>query len=106
MAFDGARALTIGDYLRPTEGKYAGQLGPWTNAVEVVGINPESTLMKVLFVAWETIGLIITIAFTLNKKWVWTALLMLSISALWYLVPGTILNVFQIILLLIIRFSK
>ncbi len=106
MAFDGVRALTIGDYLRPAEGEFAGQLGPWTHAVEAVGINPESTLMKGLFVAWGTIGLLITIAFTLNKKWAWTALLMLSISALWYLVPGTLLNLFQIILLVFIRVIK
>jgi hypothetical protein len=28
MTFDGARALIVGDYVTPSSGEYAGQLGP------------------------------------------------------------------------------
>ena len=52
MVFDGGRALATGDYIRPKSGTHAGQLGPWAPAVEKVGINPESTTMKVIFVVW------------------------------------------------------
>ena len=106
MAFDGTRALTIGDYVRPKTGQYAGQLGPWSNAAKFVGIDPESTIMKALFVLWGVIGLIVTICFAFDLHWAWTGLLLVSISALWYIVPGTALNVLQIILLIIIKFTK
>ena len=49
MTFDGARALIVGDYLRPASGEYAGQLGPWSKLVSMIGIDPESTLMKSVF---------------------------------------------------------
>lgn len=106
MAFDGTRALTVGDYIRPETGEYAGQLGPWSSIVEFAGINPESTVMKALFVIWGAVGLFITLCFALNKKWAWTALLLLSISTLWYLIPGTALSLFQITLLLAIRYIR
>jgi len=102
MAFDGTRALTVGDYVRPQSGEHAGQLGPWSKVVKSIGINPESTLMKVLFVLWGLAGLTMTFCFAINLEWAWAGLLIVSISALWYLVPGTALNVLQIILLVII----
>lgn len=106
MAFDGLRAFTIGDYVRPQSGEHVGQLGPWSKVVRAVGIGAESTLMKGLFVLWGLAGLTITFCFALNLEWAWTGLLIVSISALWYLVPGTALNVLQIILLVIIRLLK
>lgn len=106
MTFDGIRALTIGDYVRPKSGEYAGQLGPWSQVTRFVGINPESTLMKVLFVLWGVTGLAMALCFAFNFEWAWTGLLLVSISALWYLIPGTALNVIQIILLIIIKFLK
>jgi hypothetical protein len=47
MVADGARALVIGDYRTPARGRHAGQLGPWAGLVQLVGIPPRSTLMKV-----------------------------------------------------------
>lgn len=38
MAFDGGRALVVGDYVTPRSGQYAGQLGPWAKVVSTVGI--------------------------------------------------------------------
>ena len=48
MLFDGTRALIVGDYVTPASGEYAGQLGPWSNLVKADGIEPLSTLMKLI----------------------------------------------------------
>ncbi len=40
MLFDGSGALIKGDYIRPTRGEYAGQLGPWSKLVKAIGIKP------------------------------------------------------------------
>lgn len=104
MAFDGTRALVIGDYIRPQSGEYAGQLGPWSKLVSAIGIDPESDLMKTTFVLLGIIGIGLTACFAFNVDWAWQALLVMSIGTLWYLVPGTALSVLQITLLLVIRF--
>jgi hypothetical protein len=104
MAFDGSRALVKGDYIRPGSGTYAGQLGPWSKLVAKVGINPESTSMKIIFLAWGLIGLTLTVCFILNAPWSTNALIAINILSLWYLVPGSISSSLQIILLVIRKF--
>jgi hypothetical protein len=52
MGFDGIRALTVGDYVTPRTGPYAGQLGPWRLVVGAVGLDPRGTPMKLGFVAF------------------------------------------------------
>lgn len=101
MAYDGIRALAIGDYVRPTEGEFAGQLGPWSHIVETIGIDPESNLMKGIFVLWGIAGLTAAFGFALDRSWSWKAMLMMSIASLWYLVPGTVLSALQLVLLLV-----
>jgi hypothetical protein len=104
MLFDGARGLTVGDYVRPKSGQYAGQLGPWSKLVKSIGIDPESTLMKLIFVLWGLVGLTLAFCFAINLEWSLQGLLIFSICSLWYLVPGTALSTLQIILLAIIEF--
>lgn len=106
MAFDGIRGLTVGDYVRPKSGQYAGQLGPWSKLVSKVGIDPESNLMKSIFLTWGIIGLALTVCFALNITWSWKALLIMNIASLWYLMPGTVLSLLQIILLVVLKFLK
>lgn len=101
MAFDGGRALVKGDYIRPQSGKYAGQLGPWTKLVLKIGIEPESTAMKMIFLIWGLAGLAITAFFILNVKWAADGLMIINFLSLWYLVPGTISSGLQIILLIV-----
>lgn len=103
MNFDGSRGLIVGDYVRPETGEHAGQLGPWAEVVKQVGIDPESNTMKTIFLIWGTIGLIIAVSLAMNVKNASTYLLALSVLSLWYLVPGTVLSVLQIILLLILK---
>ena len=104
MAYDGSRGLILGDYVRPKKGPYAGQLGPWSNLVQRIGIDPGSTLMKVIFLLWGLAGIGITLAFFLKVEGSWNLQLGLAIATLWYLVPGTILSVLQVVLLLLLRF--
>ena len=69
MTFDGLRALILGDYLTPTTGPYAGQLGPWSSVVSAVGIAPRSSTMKVLFVIFGVAWLGTTAGFLRRTPW-------------------------------------
>jgi hypothetical protein len=100
MLFDGTRALIVGDYVTPTTGEYAGQLGPWANLVSVVGIEPRSTLMKAIFVIYGLITLVICVRYALRLPWAQPALIVTSILGLWYLPFGTITSLIVLFLLL------
>ena len=100
FVFDGARALAVGDYVTPKTGQYAGQLGPWSKVVSAIGIDPRSTLMKTIFVAYGLLWLTVIVCFILGLKWAWWAMLIAAVGSLWYLPFGTLLGLVQIILLL------
>src|SRR6476659_2230051 len=85
MTFDGGKALITGDYIRPKSGKYAGQLGPWSKIVTRIGIDPESTTMKLIFVACVLTGLIITLCYLMKLSLAANGLLLINIFSLWYL---------------------
>ena len=101
LAFDGSRALIAGDYVTPSSGRHAGQLGPWSKVVAAVGIEPRSTLMKSIHVGIGVAWLAMIIAFALGYEWAWMGLLACAIAGLWYLPWGTLLSIVQIILLLL-----
>jgi hypothetical protein len=103
MAYDGSRALIKGDYLRPTSGEYAGQLGPWSRLAEKAGIDPLSTGMKCVFLLFGVVGTVLTICFAIGYPWAWKALLIFNICSAWNLFFGTASSVLQIILLVIMR---
>lgn len=99
MAFDGARALIVGDYVTPKTGQYAGQLGPWSKVVEAVGIKPRSALMKTIFVVYGVAYLIAMVGFVLKASWAWWAMVITAALGLWYLPFGTLINIIVIFLL-------
>ena len=101
MLFDGTRALIVGDYITPKSGEYASRLGPWSNLVRAVGIQPHSTLMKLVFVGYGLTTLIFVVCFLLGLTWARTALILTCVLGLWYLPIGTITNLIALILLLI-----
>ena len=103
MTYDGMHAFITGDYIRPATGEYAGQLGPWTNVTETLGIDPLSTLMKSIFVIYGLVGLYMTIAFIQRKTWSRKGLIIFNILALWYFFVGTLSSVVQITLLVLYR---
>ena len=101
MAFDGCKALIQGDYIRPSEGEYAGQLGPWTKIVTPLGIDPMSTLMKSIFLVLGIYGLVAVAYFGFNRPGGWKMLLVFCILTLWNLMLGTMSSVVVIILLMV-----
>jgi hypothetical protein len=106
MAFDGTRALLAGDYIRPQSGEYAGQLGPWAKLVRKIGIDPESTRMKLIFAVYGFAWIAVIVCFALKKPWAWNAMLICAAASLWYLWIGTMSSILQIVLLLVLRFLK
>lgn len=101
LAFDGGRALVVGDYVTPESGQHAGQLGPWSKLVSAVGIEPRSTLMKSIHLALGGAWLIVSVCYVLGMSWAWSGLLACAILGLWYLPFGTVLSLLQIVLLLL-----
>lgn len=100
FAFEGSRALLVGDYLTPRTGDYAGQLGPWSRLVEALGIEPRSTVMKLIFLGYGLAWLGAIGAFASGRAWAWKAMLGAAVGSLWYLPFGTLLGSIQIVLLL------
>ena len=100
MVFDGVRALTVGDYLTPSSGEYAGQLGPWSGLVEALGIAPRSTAMKGTFVVLGALHLLAAVLLAVSGSAVagWLAVVA-ALSGLWYLPFGTAADGLAIVLL-------
>jgi hypothetical protein len=103
MTFDGTRALIVGDYVTPSSGTHAGQLGPWNHVVGAVGIPPRSTAMKLIFVVYGLGWLIISLGFALHASWAAPAMLIAAIATLWYLPVGTIVAILQLAALIWLR---
>jgi len=97
MAFDGTRALTIGDYVTPSTGPYAGQLGPWHYAVEAVGIPGRSTAMKLIFVLFGVAWIVVALAFARHAPWARSAILAMAVASLWYLPLGTLVGMLVLV---------
>jgi hypothetical protein len=103
MAFDGIRALIVGDFITPKTGSSAGQLGPWRHLVQRVGLNPRGTPMKLVFAVYGLTWLTLGIGFLRGASWGWSAMLFAAIGALWFLPIGTLFSLIQITLLLAFR---
>ena len=101
LAFDGGHALVTGDYVTPTTGQHAGQLGPWSKLVSAVGMDPRSTAMKSIHLVLGLLWVAMIVCFVVRLPWTWTGMLLCAIAGLWYLPFGTLLSVIQIILLLL-----
>jgi hypothetical protein len=97
MTFDGFRALIMGDYLTPKTGRFAGQLGPWSGVVSAVGIQPRSTVMKVIFVVFRLAWLGAAAAFANRTPGSSLALAVVSVATLWYLPLGSLISALVLI---------
>jgi hypothetical protein len=100
MLLDGVRALVLGTYITPSSGEHAGQLGPWARLVSLLGVEPESTAMKLVFVVLGVLWLGLGLAVAIGAEWAWAVGLALAVGTLWYLVPGTVVSVAVLVLLL------
>lgn len=101
FAFDGALALVTGDYVTPSSGPHAGELGPWSRVVARVGVEPHSTTMKVIFLTYGLAWIGVIWAFVAGRSWARTGMLIAAIGSLWYLPFGTLLGLVQISLLVL-----
>lgn len=101
LAFDGGHALVFGYYVTPRTGRFAGQLGPWSQIVSAVGLDPRSTLMKFVHLLLGASWLVIMAAFALQYQWAWWGMLACAWASLWYLPFGTLMSVVQIAILLL-----
>lgn len=99
LAFDGGRALVVGDFVTPKSGQYAGQLGPWAEVVSAVGIEPRSTLMKSIHLVLGLTWLGVIIRFVQRSSWGWSGMVLCAVLGLWYLPFGTLMSFIQIVLL-------
>jgi len=91
MLFDGTRALITGDYVTPGTGEYAGQLGPWSELVKAIGIEPRSTLMKSIFVTYGLVALVVAVCFAHGLSWSRRTMIIVCILGLWFLPIGTLI---------------
>lgn len=103
MTFDGSRALMLGDYLTPRTGRFAGQLGPWTRVVSAVGIEPRSTLMKMVFLLFGLAWLLAIAGFIRRIPSSTSAVAILAAATLWYLPVGTLVSALVLIGLALLR---
>ena len=103
MAFDGSRALVVGDFVTPKSGPYAGQLGPWSRVVQGVGLDPRGTPVKALFAVYGWAWLLAAVGFAWGARWSWNLMLAAALGALWFLPLGTLLSVVQVALLIAFR---
>jgi len=101
LLFDGLHAFATGDYVTPSTGRHAGQLGPWSKLWSSAGIDPRSTLVRSVHVGIGAAWLGAIAAFLLGASWGWGAMLACAIAGVWYLPFGTLLSVIQIALLLL-----
>jgi hypothetical protein len=105
MAFDGCRALVVGDYVTPTSGAYAGQLGPWASLLSAIGLEPRATPVKVAFVVLGAVTIVACVSFFLGAAWARPALMALAVLVLWYLPFGTGIGALALVALLLGRGS-
>lgn len=99
LTFDGARALLVGDYLTPSSGPHAGQLGPWSRLVAAVGLDPRSTTVKCLHVGLGVAWLAAAAIFAWRPATGWWIVLATSAASLWYLPIGTVVGLTELVLL-------
>jgi hypothetical protein len=93
LAFDGARAFVVGDYVPPRSGAYAGQLGPWSRLVAAVGFDPRSPAVKAAHVGLGLLWLAAVACLLAGVTWARWLVAGCAVASLWYLPFGTLIGV-------------
>lgn len=101
MAFDGGRALLVGDYVTVD-----GELGPWADLVEAAGIDPRSSAMKAFFLGYGVAWLVVAATHARGVGWTRAAMAVAAAGSLWYLVFGTVASALQLVLLALSRLRR
>jgi GNAT superfamily N-acetyltransferase len=90
MTFDGAYALITGDFVTPSSGEYAGQLGPWAAIPRAFGLQPRSLGVKTIIAVFGVAYLVALGLFLLHLRGAWLLLVCLTGVVLLYLPFGTL----------------
>jgi hypothetical protein len=99
MLMDGARAIGVGEYITPSSGEHAGQLGPWSAFVEALGLSPDMLGVKLVFVGLGLLWVVGGVGLAIPVSWAWTTILIAAIASLWYAIPGTVISLVVLALL-------
>lgn len=99
--FEGAYAAVTGEYFRPSDSRIAATAGAWEKAVEMVGIDPQSSLMHFIFVVYGLAWLVLTVLYFIKIPFSRFLMLAAAIGASWYLPLGTALCLLQVVLLIL-----
>jgi hypothetical protein len=100
LAFDGSRALLVGDYVTRSSGPRAGELGPWSILVSAAGLAPRGAVMKILHVVLGIAWLSAAIAFlrsSRSRRYLFAC----AATSLWYVPLGTVVSLAEVGLLLL-----
>ncbi len=100
MAFDGLRALLVGDYVTPATGAWAGRLGPWATLLSAAGLDPRSTAAKLLHVACGGLWLAAAALLLTRPRSARRTAIAAAVAGLWYLPFGTVGGSVALVLLL------
>lgn len=103
LLFDGSRALVVGDYVTPSSGRFAGQLGPWSSLFEAIGVSPRSFAVKALHVVVGAAWLVGLGGLVFGAGWARPVLFASAVASLWYLPFGTLIALVVGVLLLLTR---
>ncbi len=90
MIADGSHEFVSGQY-------YAPSLGPWSNLLSAIGIEPYS--LGPVFVGLGLLWIGSLFAALARPTWGWYAALIIAIATLWYLPVGTLFSIVYIVLL-------
>ena len=103
LAFDGMRALTVGDYVTATSGRRAGQLGPWSKVLAAVGLSPRGTPVKLLHVIYGVAWLVAAASWAAGQSFAWWIIAICAAGTLWYLPIGTVASLIVLVLIWCLR---
>ena len=100
MAFDGGRALIVGDFVTPKSGRHAGALGPWARIPEALGVSPRSTVVRATFLLYGCAYLLAVFGLLAGARFAWSVLLSIAVLGFWYVPFGLLINMVVVALLL------
>ena len=106
MIVNGARALLFGEYFTLRKGPRADEPAVWEGIVSAAGIDPRSLPMKLVFVVYGCLWLVLTYRFARQLPWSRVAMFAVVIGSLWFLGPATPLAVAQLFLLILLPIRR
>lgn len=99
MIANGVRAIVFGEYFALRKGARADELAVWEGIVASAGISSRSLGMKLFFILYGSLWLVMTYQFLRQRKWSRVGMMAAVAGSLWYVGIGTPMAITQIFLL-------